>query len=253
MKKMLNTEFKENILIILFDTKKKTNPFSEQLTNEVITTLKKAEKDDDVHGVVLTGGVDRSFSAGGDFNEVRMLHDGKTVYNWIKGVMNLYITTLEFSKPCVAAIDKHAIGIGFQLALMCDIRVGTRDTVFIMPELKGGIACTIGAYLLEKFLTRTVMQEIIFSSEPIVADKALEWNLLNEKCDKKLLIDTAFNWAKKIADYPVLSFRETKKVVNKELIHNLEAITPSTIMAHIIAIEGNSGQKYYKKILDGEN
>lgn len=250
---MLNLEHRDNILIVTFDTRKETNPFSKQLTNEVIAVLKKAEEDDSIAGVVLTGGINKSFSAGGDFNEVRTLHNGKTVYDWIKRVMNLYITTLELSKPCVAAIDKHAIGIGFQLALMCDIRVGTDDTVFVMPELKGGIACTIGAYLLEKFLSRAVMQEIIFSSAPIYVDKALEWNLLNTKSDQSELIDSAFNWAQKLANYPTLSFRETKKVINKELIQNLEAITPSTIMAHIIAIEGDSGQAYYKKILEGEN
>ncbi len=47
-------------------------------------------------------------------------------------------------KPTIAAIDGYAIGIGFQLALSCDLRIATSRAQLLMWELKYGIACTIG-------------------------------------------------------------------------------------------------------------
>src|SRR4029078_9600954 len=98
-----------------------------------------------VKAVVMTGGVGRSFSAGGDFNEVKNLSGGGDVDRWIDRVTELYVHALRVDKPTVAAIDKYAIGMGFQFALMFDQRVLTEGAEFRMPEARHGIGRSLGA------------------------------------------------------------------------------------------------------------
>jgi carboxymethylproline synthase len=62
------------------------NPFSEALENEVKASLARAQEDAAISAVVVTGGAGRSWSAGGDFNEVQHLSGGDDVDRWIDRV-----------------------------------------------------------------------------------------------------------------------------------------------------------------------
>jgi carboxymethylproline synthase len=242
-----------NIRILEFSTGKTTNPFSYALMQSVIDNLEEADEDDDVKAVILTGGEGNSFSAGGDFNEVRLMQNGMDVYTWIDNIYKLYTAVLKFSKPCIAAIDKHAIGIGFQLSLMCDYRVGTYDCEFVLPELKGGIACTLGGFLMDAFFGRAVMQDVIYKCNIIEAERASSLNLLNELCASNKLISCALEVAEKLASYPLYSFKFTKKILNERIIKEFDDFKAAITLSHIIAIENKSGQNYYSTILKKHN
>jgi carboxymethylproline synthase len=235
--------------IIEFNSEKSTNPFSKALMYDVVSAVTEAERDESVKAVVLTGGDAHSFSAGGDFSEVRLMKTASDVEEWIEDVLQLYYSVLKVSKPCVAAVDNYAIGIGFQLALMCDYRIGTPDVKFILPELKGGIACTLGGFLLECYFGRGVMQKIIYECSTIDSQSALGMNLLNQLASDDL-IEAALKVAKDLSSYPRCSFEVTKKLLNNKLMSELDQFKANIIQSHTIAIEAMSGQAYYKKILE---
>ena len=239
--------------ILEFSTGKSTNPFSYALMQSVIDHLTEADADDDVEAVILTGGEGNSFSAGGDFNEVRLMENGMDVYTWIENIYKLYTAVLKFSKPCIAAIDKHAIGIGFQLSLMCDYRIGTTECEFVLPELKGGIACTLGGFLMDAFFGRAVMQDVIYKCNAIKAERALSLCLLNEVCNTNELINCALAASNKLTSYPLYSFKFTKKLLNDRIIQEFDRFKSTITLSHIIAIENKSGQKYYSSILNKPN
>lgn len=242
-----------HIRILKFSTGKTTNPFSYALMEAVIEKLKAADEDEDVKAIVLTGGEGNSFSAGGDFNEVRLMQNGMDVYTWIDNIYKLYTAVLKFSKPCIAAIDKHAIGIGFQLSLMCDYRVGTYNCEFALPELKGGIACTLGGFLMDAFFGRAVMQDVIYKCNKIDSERALSLALLNEVCSPEDLIQNSLEAADKLATYPLFSFNFTKKLLNERIIQDFDRFKATITLSHVIAIENKSGQKYYSSILKKPN
>jgi len=72
---------------------------------------------------VLTGGRDRSFSVGGDFNETSKFTGGDEVDHWVDNIINLHVAIAGISKPVIAAISGYAIGLGLQITLCCDIEL----------------------------------------------------------------------------------------------------------------------------------
>jgi len=254
MKNVVNGELvietlKNGVLTIQFNHSHYNNPFSDALERSVSNSLVKAEENPDVKAVVLTGGIDRSFSVGGDFNEVKELKGGKEVEEWIDGVVNLYISSLKLTKPSIAAVDKYAIGIGFQLALTCDWRIGSERCKFVMPELKHGIACTLGQYMLEKSLGRSAMLEIVYDCEAISIERCLKYGLLNKVTKVEDLLDEAQKMAERMSSYPEISFRKTKKVINESYISGLLDVMESSKAVHRASFSTGDAQKFMKKIV----
>jgi carboxymethylproline synthase len=240
---------KNGVLTIQFNHAHYNNPFSDDLERAVSNSLIKAEENPDVKAVVLTGGIDRSFSVGGDFNEVKQLKGGVEVDRWIDGVVDLYVNSLKLTKPSVAAVDKYAIGIGFQLALTCDWRVGTERCQFIMPELKHGIACTLGQYMLEKSLGRSAMLEIVYDCERIPIERCLRYGLLNKVTKTESLLEEAQKLAERMGSYNEVPFRKTKKAVNISYIRGLIDIMEESKAAHKMSFGEGHAQKFMEKIV----
>ena len=130
--------------------------------------------------MVLTGGRGRSFSVGGDFNDVSVLEHEHEVRPWLGEIIDLYIAILSVNIPVVAAVDRFAIGQGLQVALMADWRIGTTECQLSMPELKNGVACPLGSVILEALLGRAKMLELLLDCEFIDAEAGRALSLLNE-------------------------------------------------------------------------
>ena len=125
----------------------------------------------------MTGGQGRSFSVGGDFEEVAALKTPESVAAWVERILESYITVQAVNKPVVMAVGNYAIGIGLQLALMGDWRVACEDSQLSMWELKKGITCTIGACILHRCLGRLAATRIIYGCELLCSRQALALGL----------------------------------------------------------------------------
>jgi len=221
---------------------------SRALESALISACDRANHDPDVIALVLTGGTDRSFCAGGDFNEVGRMN-GAEARDWIDRILQLYISCLTVSKPTVAAVDKHAVGIGFQLALCVDRAIGTNRAVFHMPELQHGIACTIGGYLLEKCLDRQRMTDLALEAKPLPAALALEWRVLTGVVEPENLLNEAVRLARKLAGFPQLPYRLTKASINLTMVEGLRNISNASKEAHQSGFEQGLGRQHFQEIL----
>ena len=246
---LVNKTVKDGVLTVQFNHPHYNNPFNNALEEAVSRALVDAEQDPEVKAIVMTGGIDRSFSVGGDFNEVRELRGGKEVEEWIDGVVNLYMSSLKLTKPSIAAVDKYAIGIGFQLALTCDWKIGTDRCQLIMPELEKGIACTLGQFMLEKCAGRAAMLEIVYGCKPVSMQKCLQYGLLNQITSAEKLLGEAQQLAAKLGSYPEVAFRKTKKMINNSFIQGLEAVVEKTKAAHRASFGAGHAQQFMKSIV----
>lgn len=239
----------ENVRIIQLNHENKHNPFSKELENAVKEALINASHDESVAAVVVYGGQNRSFSAGGDFNEVKNLSGGKEVDDWIDRVFDLYSTVLHVEKPTVAAIGGMAIGMGFQFGLMFDWRVMASDAHFVMPELKHGIGCSVGAAILEDMVGWNTMRDIIYRCEKIDAEQASAIGLINEIADASTLVEKAIQSAKTLAAYPQVAFRATKQKVNGRLLNKLIESSAASKEVHRAAFSARDAQKHFQTVL----
>jgi len=226
-----------------------SNPFGVELEDQVKAALRRAETDASVKAVVMTGGVGRSFSAGGDFNEVKNLSGGDDVDRWIDRVTDLYVHALRVDKPTVAAIDKYAIGMGFQFALMFDQRVLTEGAEFRMPELKHGIGCSVGAAILSALVSRNVARQIVLTAQTIGAAKALEYGIANEIVALPILIERALALAAEMASYPEVAFRNTKRSLVAPLIKTLLETAEESKRVHRAAFAARAMQTHFRRVL----
>ncbi|QOZ23941.1 enoyl-CoA hydratase/isomerase family protein [Bradyrhizobium sp. CCBAU 51753] len=246
---ILETEARGAVLVARFNHAKVHNPMSLALENAIRSICRETEDNPTIRALVLTGGNDRSFCAGADFTEVARLYERKSVEASIDRWIHFYSTILMTTKPVVAAIGEYAVGVGFQVALCCDWRVGSPATKLLMWELKHGIACPIGAYMLERFVGRAAMSDIIYGCEAIPILWAVDHKLLHEVVDSSSLLETAIARAQVLSEFPEITFRRTKETVNRSIIAGLQAIAPDAKQAHVASVASRAAQPHFKRVL----
>ncbi|EQB99267.1 carbapenem biosynthesis protein CpmB [Photorhabdus temperata subsp. temperata M1021] len=188
------------------------------------------------------------FLSGGDFNEVKNL-SGESVETWIDRVIDLYCTVLKVNKPTVAAVDGYAIGMGFQFSLMFDQRVMSNEAKFIMPELKHGIGCSVGAAILGFTHGHNLMRKIVFECEELSSEVCVKYNIANQVTDKEILLETAIELANSLAKYPKTAYSNTKKFMNKKFIEILEESRKESKLVHKNSFGSRDSQHHFKKVL----
>lgn len=240
----------DDVLILQLNAPHHHNPISAEMEKTMAKCLRDANENNEVRAIIITGGRERSFSVGGDFKEVKHFTGGREVDEWIEDIIEMYVACLEVEKPTVAALDNFVIGIGFQLALCCDYRIASSRSQLIMPELKNGIACVLGQYMLEKMLGRAAMQEIVFDCETVPLDDCLKMKLVNRVVDAEELSKQSMAMAGKLAAYPEVAFRLTKREINTDFAKGLRNIVPIAQAVHRAAFRDKSAQRFMNKILN---
>jgi carboxymethylproline synthase len=238
-----------SVRILQLNHRKSTNPFSEDLEEGIKAALSRAQLDPKIRSVVVTGGNNRSFSAGGDFSEVKNLATNAAVDRWIDRVTELYASALKVDKPTVAAIDGFAIGMGFQFAMMFDWRVMARGAEFQMPELKYGIGCSVGGAILSKLFSLNVTRQIIYACDGIDAERALSYGLVDEIVPPGEAFSQALKMAGKLSDYPDVAFRATKRAVVADLLQTLYQSAEESKKVHRAAFAARAMQSHFNRIL----
>lgn len=250
----LNVEVVNRIARVTFQREKDTNAFSRGMTLDLTSVCHQLIEDGQsaepqVDALILTGGTGRSFSVGGDFNDVSVLEEEAEVRSYLAEIIDLYISILRVEIPTVAAIDRFAIGQGLQVALMTDWRIGTETCRMQMPELKNGVACPLGSVILESLLGRAQMLELLLDCEFIDASKSRSLHLLNEVTTAADLQDAANEKAARLQAFPRTSFVATKRIHNARFIAALESVREPSSQAHVAAFLRKTGKAHFEKIL----
>ena len=102
------------------------------------------EENAEVRAIILTGAGDRAFGAGQDLNETKTF-DPDRAEQWMGEWERLYDRIRSLSKPIIAALNGVAAGSAFQVALLCDLRVGHTGVTMGQPEINSGIASRHGS------------------------------------------------------------------------------------------------------------
>ncbi|MCP4124687.1 MAG: enoyl-CoA hydratase/isomerase family protein [Bacteroidetes bacterium] len=241
-------EFRDDCQVLTFNHQKPTNPFSIEMMTDLIVALKEAESCEKTNSIVLYGGDNRSFSAGGDFSQVLKLGTFEDISAMLHIIIDLYAEILKVTKPIVSAIDNYAIGMGFQIALLTDYRIATPQSQFLMPELKNGIACTLGGVLLEYMVGRKLMMDICYNCEKLTIEQCEKWGIVNEIA-KDGLIQEAIERAGYYGSFPNDAFRNTKYVNNLRFIDHLESVRELTIEAHFKTLSNKKHVKYMESVI----
>ncbi|MBB5936170.1 enoyl-CoA hydratase/isomerase family protein [Streptomyces zagrosensis] len=239
----------DGVALVKFDDAHRHNPWSMPRMDGLARLLAEFGRDDEVRSVVLFSGLGRSFGVGGSFHETVKFTGGDEVDAWIDQVTDLYVAALRLDRPLIAAIDGYAIGIGLQLALTADYRIGSSRCLLKMPEFELGIACTFGGFMLEKAVGRAVMQKMLMTCVEWDASRSERDNLLHEVVPAEGLRDTALRHAKHAAAFTTAGFRKTKPYLNATYIEGLERTRVAGKLAHRAAFAAGDAQRKMHRVI----
>ena len=213
----LTLGFDNGVATLTIDRPDKRNAMTLDMWSELPHMAAKVENDPETKVLVVRGGA--HFSAGADISEfatVRSGVDGGRRYNEIVDRAESAIAGL--SKPTIAAVDGYCIGGGCELAVACDIRIGTTDTIMAITPAKLGLVYT---YHSTRALVRLVgpswAKQILFTADHIGAEQALRIGLLNEVVHPDTLDTRVAELAATICDRSQITVRSSKAIIEKIL------------------------------------
>jgi enoyl-CoA hydratase/3-hydroxyacyl-CoA dehydrogenase len=127
--------------------------------------------------------------------------------------------------PVIAAVNGLAFGGGNEIAMAADVRIAARSAIFGQPEIKLGIIPGFGGtQRLPRLVGSNKALEMNLVGDPIGAEEAYEFGLVNRVVVDHELFDTALQWARKLALQAPLAVEEVKKVsANGDLDAGIEA------------------------------
>lgn len=202
----------------------KLNAFSLQMADELLLAGQELVEDSQVRGVIVRG-EGRSFCVGIDTAEFDgNLHEqdepstdqeDPTIERILKGQDCL--TWLEEAPfPTVAAIHGHALGVGLQVALACDLRLVARDAKLGLLEQRWGLMPDGGGtQRLPRLVGPAKAKELIFTAVTIDGDEAERIGLANRVVDADALSDAVTALASELARQPPLPIQHVKEAVNR--------------------------------------
>jgi enoyl-CoA hydratase/carnithine racemase len=154
------------------------NAFDRAQRHRLDEALRALDASDDVRVLVITGR-GRAFCAGQDQHESAAM-DAAASGRRIDDYMALYRTLRALRKPIIARVNGVAAGAGLQIALMCDLRIGSTAARIGMTELKVGSVAVTGSFLLQAHVGEAVMRRLVLLAEVLDARQSLELGLLHE-------------------------------------------------------------------------
>jgi enoyl-CoA hydratase/3-hydroxyacyl-CoA dehydrogenase len=125
----------------------------------------------------------------------------------------------------IAAVNGLAFGGGCELAMSCDVRIAARSALFGQPEIKLGIIPGFGGtQRLPRLVGQSKALEMNLVGDSMGAEEAYEYGLASAVVDDHELLDTALQWARKLAAQAPLALEQIKRVSAKgDLDEGIEA------------------------------
>jgi enoyl-CoA hydratase/3-hydroxyacyl-CoA dehydrogenase len=155
------------------------------------------------------------FCAGADIKAFTQLDEqgGRALIDGAHGLLRDFgrsrVTT-------IAAVNGLAFGGGCELAMACDVRLAARSSLFGQPEVKLGIIPGFGGtQRLPRLVGESKALEMNLVGDPIGADEAFEYGLVNRVVPDHELMDTALAWARRLAGQAPLAVEAIKQASAK--------------------------------------
>ncbi len=215
----------QNVRLITLNRGTFLNAFDREQYAAFNGALKDAAADDSVHAVVVTG-TGRAFSAGADVYDMSPTSVGGD--RPADDNLDSTLPLLEnYPKPLIGAINGLAVGIGCTMLGHFDILIMGRSGRLRMPFATLGLSPEAGStVLLPQRIGWQNAALALFIGDWIEPDQAVEWGLALSVSEDDALVDDAMALAAKIAQTPLTTLVETKKLL-------LAARTPAVVEARI--------------------
>lgn len=208
----IDLDIDEGVAVVTLNRPERLNALDAQMYEELSDVWSRVRDDDGIRVALLTGAGDRSFCVGADLRSLvnrRDLHEF-----WMTQQRPLLNRGLDVWKPVVAAVNGYCLGGGLTMLFATDIRLAVPEATFGLSEVKRGILPgNGGTQRLLAQLPHAVAMEMLLLGEPISAERALQWGLLNRVVERPGLMRDATAISRKLAANAPLALQAAKEAV----------------------------------------
>jgi enoyl-CoA hydratase len=205
----IRLEARDRVALITIDRPQRRNAIDLPTAQALAEALDELDANDDLFVGVLTG-AGASFCAGMD---LKALSTGGGVRPYTESRGMFGIVEQPPRKPLIAAVEGHALGGGFEIALACDLIVAAENASFGLPEVKRGLIASAGGVIrLPRRIPSAIALELVLTGEPLPAPRAHELGLVNRLCAPGAVQDVALELARQIAQNAPLAVCAAKRV-----------------------------------------
>ena len=164
---------------------------------------------DDQYDVAILTGTDGTFCAGADLKAV-VNGSGNSVKETGRGPMGP--TRMILSKPVIAAVEGHAVAGGLELALWCDLRVASRNSIFGVFCRRWGVPLVDGGTIrLARLIGQSRALDMILTGREVTSEEALQIGLANRVVEDGKALKSALELAEEISLFPQLCMRKDRQ------------------------------------------
>ena len=201
-------------LHIRFNNPSRHNALSVDMWEAVPALLTRAETDDRVRLVVFSGAGEKSFVSGADisqFEDMRAAREAVTRYEHM--AENALMSIYHFSKPTLSCIRGFCIGGGVNVAISCDLRIASSDSVFSIPAARLGLGYRYSAMKnLVDLIGPGAAKDLFFSARKIDAAEAHSLGLISRVCEPEALPALLAEYTSALAANAPLTVRAGKAI-----------------------------------------
>ena len=209
---MIEHEIQGRVAIITIDRPEARNAVNAEVANGIEAAIDQLEADDDVWVGILCG-KGPVFCAGAD---LKAINAGRGAELQTERGGFAGIAQRERTKPIIAAVDGPALAGGTEIVLACDLVVASTEARFGIPEAKRSlVAAGGGLFRLPKKLPPNIAMELALTGDPIDAERAYHFGLVNALCEPGKALETALALAARIEANSPLAVRESRRLLLK--------------------------------------
>lgn len=197
------------------------------LADDICATLQWAHDDAGISALIITG-AGAAFSAGGNIKTMRERAMASTAaemaHYYRHGIQQIPRAMRGCEVPVIAAVNGSAIGAGFDLANMCDLRIGSTQAQFGETFINLGLmAGDGGAWFLQRLVGAQRAAELTLTGRIVKAEEAAKLGILLEVTEPGRLLARAREIAAQIAAKPPLAVRYAKRTLRLAAGQDIEA------------------------------
>ena len=193
---LVRYEVADGIATVTLNNPEKRNMLSGQMLAELVAAMKRAQAEDEVRAVVLTGAGEKVFCA-----EVPLVakHFASDLF------LEFFRLMPRLGKPSLCAANGHVLAGGMGLALSCDLVIAKEGATFGTPEINVGAFPYMIMSIIYRNVPRKKVNEMMLLGERLNAEQAVEYGLANKVVPAGEFDAAVAEWAGKLASKsPVL-------------------------------------------------
>jgi len=203
----------EGVTVITFD-RPPVNAFSKEAYEDICDLVDVIEADDTTRVAVLTSphGA-RAWGGGADLNDFVDLNYESRLQRY-ELVNKTFERFFRLDRPIIAAVNNHAIGAGFVLSTLCDVRVASSEAFFSLPEIDRGVLANGGGFFFRLRMPQGFIREMIYTGRRFMAEELRHACVFNYIVPKVEVLPKALEIARLMAKKSLPALKANKAAVN---------------------------------------